>query len=121
MSTLIAYANYGRWVVECPDCNSALAVKDFSRPAAYVRFGCIECGRGLTIAAWEAAQRLPMERRAAALPALAVDMRAQYAMPEQVDEIERILLRRPLAQNRNWVPGETLIDLERQNAVMGID
>jgi len=37
-----------------------------------------------------------------------------------VYSIERLLLMRPLPLNRNWMPGETLTDLVRENAEHGV-
>ncbi len=34
--------------------------------------------------------------------------------------IERVLLRRPVLSTRNWAPGETVADLERENAEHGV-
>lgn len=40
--------------------------------------------------------------------------------PRDVDGIERVLLVRPFAGNRNWHPGETIADLERENREHGL-
>jgi hypothetical protein len=37
-----------------------------------------------------------------------------------VEGVERLLAMRPNPKNRNWRPGETLIDLMTENAVHGV-
>lgn len=46
--------------------------------------------------------------------------RWRAAFPADADEIERALLARPLRETQNWSPGETLADIERENAVHGV-
>ena len=41
--------------------------------------------------------------------------------PRARSKIEALLLNRPYAQNRNWSPGETVVDLERENAENGVE
>lgn len=45
----------------------------------------------------------------------------RVTFPPNVAEIERVLLRRPLRWTQNWLPGETLADLERENANHGLE
>jgi hypothetical protein len=56
-------------------------------------FSCVECGT-ITSIIW------PSE-----------EMRAG---------VERLLMMRPAAVNRNWLPGETLIELVKENAEHGL-
>ena len=48
--------------------------------------------------------------------------RAEVLWPteDMVRGVERLLMMRPLAQNRNWEPGETLHDLLAENVAHGI-
>ena len=39
----------------------------------------------------------------------------RVVFPDERGEIEELLLARPMAENRNWEPGETLADLRREN------
>lgn len=79
------------WIVKCPYCANAI----IHEPGA--PFYCSNClmeandGFALTV---------------------------EY--PENRAEIEAVLLKRPVPANRNWVPKETLADLEKENADHGI-
>jgi hypothetical protein len=42
-------------------------------------------------------------------------------LPPERAEIERVLSVRPSAETRNWWPGETVAELERENAEHGIE
>jgi hypothetical protein len=81
-----AYANRGRWVVDCPVCSDALKLTP-GEPL----FGCWGCGT-----------------------------EAEVVWPVNPAAIERLLGMRPLAQSRNWQPGETLHDLLAENVAHGI-
>lgn len=87
---LPVYANEGRWVVMCPDCNGA-QLAAFTDP----RFYCVECANLTVSGAW----------RSIAWPANRVD-------------IETALAVRPL-KNQNWQPGETVDDLLAENDANG--
>lgn len=89
---LYAYANWGRWVCDCPKCNSAELVKEFGRPPRIQSFRCTECGFAETL-----------------------------ALPDDPDAIEAVLVKRPKRDNRNWRPGETLADLILENVVHGVE
>lgn len=41
-------------------------------------------------------------------------------VPAEREEIERLLLLRPDPEQRGWQPGESLADLERENAALGV-
>lgn len=81
-----AYANHGRWVVECPDCRGAQLASP-SDP----RFMCNCCGNVAAGGAWR-----------------------PVIWPKNRDAIEEQLAARP-PENRNWSPGESLAQLRREN------
>lgn len=82
------YANHGRWVVDCPDCNNAqLAHRDIHR------FMCNNCGDGAVDGLWR--------------PTI---------WPDNAAEIDTELMRRRHERNRNWYPGETVADLQAEHA-----
>ena len=90
-----ARINHGRWLVDCPGCNSALVV-DLSQPV----FMCFECGNNHNGGKW-----------------LAV------TIPGNRTIIEAELLKRPWngrnpaeAINRNWEPGETVATLNKKTS-----
>jgi len=93
-----ARINHGRWLVDCPGCNSALVV-DLSEPV----YMCVECANAANDGRW-----------------------LQVTLPRNRKAIEAELLKRPFGRNpadaptRNWEPGETVADLRRENAEHGI-
>jgi hypothetical protein len=92
--SVVAYVNEGRWIAECPNgCGFAIVASE-----ADPVFWCADCGGD----AW---QRVLFPRRKRA--------------------IERALLKRPAmhpfyASHRNWLPGETVEALERENEIWGV-
>jgi len=97
--TVAARINHGRWIVDCPGCNSALVV-DLSE----LVFMCVECGNNHNDGKW-----------------------FQVTVPSNRKAIEAELLKRPWngrnpaeAVNRNWEPGETLATLKQENTDHGI-
>ena len=96
---IAARINHGRWLVDCPGCNSALVV-DLGQPV----FMCVECGNAGNEGKW-----------------------FQVAIPSNRKAIEAELLKRPMngrnpaeAVNRNWTPGETVATLKQENTDHGI-
>lgn len=92
-----ARVDWGRWIVDCPDCNSAAIVSEKSRV-----YWCLTCGNASIKFAWRRVQ-----------------------MPRNRSEIEAVLVKRPAAAannapNRNWKPGETLAELEKVNLDNGV-
>ena len=94
-----ARINHGRWLVDCPGCNSALVV-DLSAPV----FMCVECGNAGNEGQW-----------------------FKVTVPTNRKAIETELLKRPWngrnpasAVNRNWEPGETVAALKKENTEHGI-
>ncbi len=95
---IVAYVNHGRWVAECPDCAGAQLVSELER-----RFWCLNCGNAAVNFAWR-----------------------HVRMPQKRTAIEAELVIRPAARSeraitRNWLPGETVEDLQRENVEHGVD
>ena len=89
---VIAYINYGRWIAKCPWCNGADFV--FKNEPYYFCFSCLN---------------------------RAVDnKRIEVIFPKNINAIEQILLKRPLEINQNWLPEETIADLEKENKANGV-
>ena len=101
---LLPRVNWGRWIVDCPVCSSALLVERNARElggwvydAAGRRLrygaGCWDCGA-----------------------------QAALVWPERsfCDGVERLLQLRPDPSTRNWVWPETLLDLAAENALHGV-
>ena len=86
---IYAYHNHGRWIAECPQCKWAIVI-----PRGYVDFVC-----GIT-----------PEKRGA----IGCGFAAKIQWPARVDDIEAALRERSRIENRNWLPGETVIDLLAQ-------
>jgi len=96
---IAARINHGRWLVDCPGCNSALVV-DLGQPV----FMCVECANAGNAGKWFA-----------------------VTVPRNRAAIETELLKRPWsgrnpssAVNRNWEPGETVATLRQENTDHGI-
>lgn len=96
---VLAYINHGRWIAECPaeGCNGAQVASEKTR-----QFWCLHCGNAEIDFAWRHV-RFPRYRTA----------------------IESILVQRPSARadralTRNWVRGETVIDLRAENVKHGV-
>ena len=99
MGSVAARINHGRWLADCPGCNSAF-VMALDQPV----YMCVECGNHANDGKWLAVT-FPANRKA----------------------IEDELLKRPWngrnpaeAQNRNWEPGETIATLKKENTDHGI-
>lgn len=104
-------ANSGRWIVECPECKSALAVKQFNAAPEFLRFGCVECGCGMAGYKWNLLKGLPVDRRIRLYREFTDCMTLDCEFPPEVAEIEQALLRRKHAAWRNWLPGMTVQEL----------
>jgi ribosomal protein L37AE/L43A len=94
-----ARINHGRWLVDCPGCNSALIVD-----LGQLTFMCVECGNNHNGGKW-----------------------LRVTVPRNRSAIETELLKRPMngrnpaeAVNRNWEPGETVAILKQENTDHGI-
>lgn len=94
-----AYVNQGRWIAECPSGDGFAIVASRDRPI----FMCAVCVNGKAGGKW-----------------LAV------VYPADKARIEHELLKRQAAHpilaapTRNWRPGETVVDLVRENAREGV-
>lgn len=80
------YANQGRWIAECPDCRGAQIAS-----ATDYRFMCTVCANVAVEGLWR-----------------------PVIWPEEHAEIDAVLADRPQV-NQNWLPGETVADLEAEN------
>jgi hypothetical protein len=47
--------------------------------------------------------------------------RGTVEWPDNMNQVEVALGRRRFTKNQNWLPGETMADLEAQNVLMGVD
>jgi len=81
---VMAFVNKGKWLIKC-ECGGAEKAWEEGL------FMCQSC--------WNAGHKHKCRRS---------------IFPEQREEIERLLDKRPL-ENRNWFPGETVDDLLREN------
>jgi hypothetical protein len=118
---VLAYANHGRWVADCPRpfCGSAELLHLYA-PAAAELEAC-RCGHLLVPLAWDGAP-VPLHCRAC-------HAEAPVAWPEDPEEISRVLAVRGAPQFMNWYPdghpvalahglphGQTVADLHAENA-----
>lgn len=89
-----AYLNYGRWVVDCPHfgCHGAMKVI-----VGTTRIEC-NCQDDLVCEHGDVCSR-PIEP----------------LFPDDSARIMEIVAQRPRRANRNWLPGETAVDLVAEN------
>lgn len=99
--SLSARVNHGRWIVDCPVCKGAEYV--FKSRLLML---CQNCRNDST------------------------DEFRQVVLPQEVDEIEAALCKRPEQSyafgrrcypHRNWEVGQTVADLERENKEHGVN
>lgn len=90
-SPVYARADHGRWIVDCDVDQNAQYVDDGD-----LRFFCITCFNVGNAAQWR-----------------------EIIWPTDADEIESALMVRAVA-NRNWIPGETVANLEAENVAHGL-
>ena len=83
---VVAYVNDSRWVAQC-ECGSAQLVSKVDR-----RFFCVECLNRKVGGAW-----------------------VKVIWPKNPQEIEAVLEARPFPKNRNWMPGESVAQLQAEN------
>lgn len=85
-----AYANHGRWCIDCPDCNGAQLTSPEDRRFLCNRCGNVANGRLFRPVVW----------------------------PKSHAKIAALLDERPDHTLRNWSPGETLADLKREHEIL---
>jgi hypothetical protein len=91
--TVYARVNHGRWQTACPFCST---VQDASPADRWLY--CAICHNGAV--------------DGASVP---------VAWPDDKDEIERLLLQRPLRDNRYWSSHESVAQLVEENISIGVD
>jgi hypothetical protein len=87
-----ARANYGRWVVECPQTRPFVCRDALQMHPGDPLFVCPTC-----------------------------DTRADIVWPQDVAMIEELLMARPDPATRNWEPGETTTWLLTENLAHGVE
>jgi hypothetical protein len=97
-NTVEAHVSAGRWCARCssPHCDAAVefnALKPPFYPTFTPAVQCWECGEHTEVI---------------------------WPTPEMLYGIERLLLLRRNPNTQNWYPGETLNDLQVENAVHGV-
>lgn len=89
---LYARVNHNRWIVDCPDCNSA----EYVWPEEPLMM-CANCLNGAVGGQWR-----------------------RVELPPDKDDIEMILKARPVPQSRNWEVPESLATLRSENRAHGL-
>lgn len=89
--SVAAYVNNGRWLWDCPICKAAQVCSEVDHRAFCV--GCFNGGDGWWQVEW----------------------------PDQRADVETLLSRRPRKETRNWVPAETVDQLQAENLANGLD
>jgi len=87
-----AYINYGRWVANCCFCRGAELV--FKDDPYFVCLSCFNSTIGYK--------------------------KIEVIFPKDIEKIEAALNKRIEAKNQNWLPHETIADLEKENIAHGV-
>lgn len=90
--TMPAEIRQGRWIVDCPWCTSCQMASEEDH-----RFFCTHCSNGAVGGKW-----------------------IGVIWPDDREEIEAVVGRRPNPKNRNFLPGETVVDLRAENLLYGV-
>lgn len=116
---LSAYMNYGRWIMICPRCTTAL-------PAWDTGVVCPKCYPDMMAKAFRPLKNGDLRPvtdvelvEAARSQARAADEEYFPIYPAERGQIEAILRLRPSPANMNWIETETLEDLCNQNLEHG--
>lgn len=116
---LAAYMNNGRWLIDCPVCSTSL-------PAWESGVVCPVCHPGMLARAFQPLLNGTLRPIAdielveqARNNARRANEEYVPSFPAEHTRIEKILRLRPAPRHMNWVPGETLDDLCRQNIEHG--
>lgn len=88
-----ALVNGGRWIVRCSSCSGAQFASRSDR-----RFFCSSCLNHANNNRW---------------------IGVEWPDDASIQRIERALMLRPNPANRNWEPGESVADLDRENGLHG--
>lgn len=91
-SALLAVVDANRWIVHCLTCNGA----EFAWKTTHM-FMCVTCWNGTNDFMFR-----PVD------------------FPKRMKAIERVLMARPNPASRNWLPSETVADLEAENEKHGL-
>src|SRR4051812_6001871 len=97
----VAYMSWGMWVARCPrpGCpNAERRGRCDDGTVGGLRAEHFECRRAYG----------------------GCGLRCAVEWPADIANLERVLLARPVPANRNWTPGETLLELIAENAAHGI-
>ncbi len=125
---VLAFLNQGRWIVECPKCGKDGATLAENRPEispywtennAYI---CPNCHPGMIVISGKYRNGRYQFNQSArdAARAKAAERNEIYIVefPADRKKIMELVKDRPLT-NQNWIPGETLEFLARENAERG--
>lgn len=112
--------NHGRWIADCPKCNSALTIQNLGQPQLYERFACYDCGYGLADLFKKMLSTVPPRDRLRLFENEGPFFQISIVYPDDKAEIESFLLAREMAENQNWQSSETLQDLIRENIEHGV-
>lgn len=119
MKLLNAYMNHGRWLIGCPRCGAALEAEEKG-------VVCPVCWPAMRAVLYQPVENGLLRKvhdmqTIAETRELARNKKEIWIpiFPDERHEIEEILRCRPLPQNMNWIPSETLDDLRSQNEAHG--
>jgi hypothetical protein len=123
-----AYLNFGRWIVDCPKCGkvgATLAEPDLkiAQYSANKTFICPKCYPGMVAYSGKNANgSLKFNTSLQSLARKKAEKNNdvyKVVFPTNKKEIETVLSGRNL-ENKNWIPGETIEFLKKENKEHGV-
>lgn len=96
----VVFMSWGRWVARCPTGCGVIEQRGRCDDGTIGGLGC--------------------DRFTCRASHGGCGLRCGVAWPADIADLERVLLARPIPANRNWTPGQTLLQLVAENAAHGI-
>ena len=118
--TILLRVNHGRWIADCPRCNSALMVQAIGGPQLYERFACFDCGYGLSETFIRHLSTISPRERIRVFENEGPFFQIPIQYPDEREMIEGLLVKRESVENQNWEAGETVRGLIEENLSHGV-
>ena len=120
MDTIKLRINHGRWIADCPRCNSAMAVQFIGEKQLFNKFACFDCGYGLADGFREMLHSAAPMDKWRLFNNERPFFKVEIEFPDERQQIEAELMKRERMDNRNWNGGESVEDLITQNNEHGV-
>ena len=120
MNAIQLRINHGRWIADCPRCNSAMAVQYIGEKQLFEKFACFDCGYGLADGFRELLHTAAPQDKWRLFTNERPFFKVEIVFPDECKKIESELVKRERMDNWNWNVGETVEDLIIQNNEHGV-